>query len=764
MNYQDAHGDWRHRRWMGRTVFDKPSVIGTKFDWIATCMVSLILQGNAWGFITGRDGYGYPTGIEWIPPEDVYVEEDPQQRWNPMRAQVYVYGRKVDWMNELFHVKAFPLPGRIEGISPLRAFAETILAGKEAMKYGTTWFQSGGFPPGTFKNNEIEIDGQQAQEMRDHLLKTLRQRVPLVYGRDWDYKPVTVNANEAQFIEALQLNATHIAAILNLPPDRLGGTRGDSLTYNCVDAQTEILTQRGWLTHSQVREGDLALTANTMTGLSEWQPVQRVHTWDDGPYPVQRFESRNHSSASTLNHRWPVTVSRRSGWDWKLTSGLSSEHRVAAALPVTAPSEAKWSDALVELIAWFWTEGWQSKYGSVTLAQSDHANPQNVARIRHALTTVFGPSGSLYERGVPSWREDHGDRGIVHFRLNARAGRQLIAHAPGKVISVEFLSQLTRAQLELFYQVSIDADGTRRRGTGDVIAQKDKARLDAFQVACALTGRAGTVCGPNSRGMYHMSIRKSPWVKPNGHAKFTAYGTEPLVWCVQTENKSWFARRNGTCYFTGNTTEQSTLQVIEALRPWLVRLEEAFFDCLPQNRFARFYTDALLKTDLKTRMDIYVAQRNIGMRTVDELRELEDLPPMRHGVGKEEMPLVLMQEMAARAGVIPRSILSSVVFEMDLAADRLEEISKKYPQAEGEGNAGPVVQSPVQYLGGLITQQNRGGEAGREAEVRLKRIADRARALEKQPEYIGAWIPESHASAPWVNGKKTRDIVLDHVG
>lgn len=444
MNYQDTHGDWRHRRWMGRTVFDKPSVIGTKFDWVATCMVSLILQGNAWGFITGRDGYGYPTGIEWIPPEDVYVEEDPQQRWNPMRAQVYVYGRKVDWINELFHVKAFPLPGRIEGLSPLRAFAETILAGKEAMKYGTTWFQSGGFPPGTFKNNEIEIDGAQAEEMRNHLLKTLRQRVPLVYGRDWDYKPVTVNANEAQFIEALQLNATHIAAILNLPPDRLGGTRGDSLTYN--------------------------------------------------------------------------------------------------------------------------------------------------------------------------------------------------------------------------------------------------------------------------------------------------------------------------------TTEQSTLQVIEALRPWLVRLEEAFFDCLPQNRFARFYTDALLKTDLKTRMDIYVSQRNIGLRTVDELRELEDLPPLRRGVGEEALPLVLMQEMAARAGVIPRSILSSVVFEMDIAANRLEQYAQEHPQQNDGEDAGPVVQSPAQYLGSLITQQNRGGEAGREAEVRLKRIADRARTLEKQPEYIGAWIPESHASAPWINGKKTRDIVLDHVG
>ena len=36
-------------------------------------MTVLLLHGNAWGVVTGRDGYGFPTGIEWIPPEDVAV-------------------------------------------------------------------------------------------------------------------------------------------------------------------------------------------------------------------------------------------------------------------------------------------------------------------------------------------------------------------------------------------------------------------------------------------------------------------------------------------------------------------------------------------------------------------------------------------------------------------------------------------------------------------------------------------------------------------
>jgi hypothetical protein len=611
-------------------------------------MTSLLLHGNAWGLITGRDGYGYPTGIEWIPPHLVDVQDDAQQPWNPMRARVYVQGRLMsDWRNEMFHVKGYALAGRVEGISPLRAFVLTVMSGIESSKYGADWFQAGGFPSGVFRNQEQEVSLEDAREIRESLMEAIIGHKPLVIGRDWDYKPVSVPPSEAQFLEATQMNATQLAAIYGLPPDRVGGRRGDSLTYSCADSDTEILTLRGWLRHDQVVAGDTCLTLSTTTGMAEWQPVTSVHVYDDGPYPVTRLENLAHSSVTTADHRWPVMLSGRTGgngWAWKTTATLPTDARICAAAPVVAPAEPKWSDALVELVGWLWTEGWIGGSGAVTLAQSDAVNPGNVARIRAALTELLGPSAA--ERGVsllgsrgwrkreliraeldrdpgqsdrviasacgadahtvrnlrqgltgrndngPGWQEDRDERGLVHFRLNAQAGALLLEHAPGKVVTTEFLSQLTRAQLELFYQVSMDADGSRH-GASWTMAQKDRARLEAFQVACALTGRSGVIRQAAS-GMYVMPVQLSPWRKPKGHAEYVTQETTDLVWCVQTPNKSWFARRNGTCYFTGNTVEQSTLQVIEALRPWIVRLENAFFSLLPANRYARFNSDALL--------------------------------------------------------------------------------------------------------------------------------------------------------------------------
>jgi HK97 family phage portal protein len=236
----------------GPTMFDDPSELGTIFDWIFMAMVSLILHGNAWGLIIGKDAYGFPKGIEWLPPQDVIVHRDTEYQFNPLRTKVYVYGREVKWFGpdkEIIHIGAFPLPGQLESLSLIRALATTIMSGKQTEQYGLSWYQAGGFPPGILKNEELEVDPEQAAQIRSMLVATLRRREPLVIGRDWEYTPVTVPPSEAQFIDAMQLNATHIGAVLNLPPDRLGGKRGDSLTYTTVEMSAlQILDAlRPWL-------------------------------------------------------------------------------------------------------------------------------------------------------------------------------------------------------------------------------------------------------------------------------------------------------------------------------------------------------------------------------------------------------------------------------------------------------------------------------------------------------------------------------------
>lgn len=198
--------------------------------------------------------------------------------------------------------------------------------------------------------------------------------------------------------------------------------------------------------------------------------------------------------------------------------------------------------------------------------------------------------------------------------------------------------------------------------------------------------------------------------------------------------------------------QDSALQIIEALRPWLVRLEYAFSDLLPRNRFVRFYTDALLKTDLETRVKIYQIQRNIGLRTVDEIRELEDLAPFPGSVGDEPMPLQLMNALGQRAGALPKSMEDQVLFLMDRATEGLVKLQRDHPGLVQPVAASSGAPDPAGMLGSMFTNYARSlardpVRGFDDDALFLRQLGDRALAT-ASPEYVGAWIPDPREHVP----------------
>ena len=198
---------------------------GQLVTWLKRCVASLMLRGNAYGYITERDGYGYPTVIQWLDPSDVSCNDI-----NPWAPIWYWQGRPIP-VEDLLHIPWFVIAGKVQGLSPIEAYAVTVTTGLQAQEYGNSWFAAGGVPPGTFKNSAKEVGPTQASAISDRLTAAIRSRRPIVYGSDWDYKPLTVPPEQAQFIETLNMTATQIASIYGLPPEMIGGSTGDPLTY-----------------------------------------------------------------------------------------------------------------------------------------------------------------------------------------------------------------------------------------------------------------------------------------------------------------------------------------------------------------------------------------------------------------------------------------------------------------------------------------------------------------------------------------------------
>lgn len=80
--------------------------------------------------------------------------------------------------------------------------------------------------------------------------------------------------------------------------------------------------------------------------------------------------------------------------------------------------------------------------------------------------------------------------------------------------------------------------------------------------------------------------------------------------------------------------EQGIGFVVYTLGPWLARFEQALTALLPSDHFARFNVSALLRGNAKDRYLAYAIGRQWGWFCVDDIRALEDLPPLPDGAGQ----------------------------------------------------------------------------------------------------------------------------------
>lgn len=232
-------------------LFRQPSATGRPRDWMFRAMTSLIYRGNAVGYITSRNTLEYPTSIEWLNPDDVNVDDRLYYGRGSFTDPIwYVRGEEVPTA-DIVHIPWFTMPGRVWGLSPIAAFASTVGVGLAAQEFKADWFRNGGVPPGKFKNSTQVVDQQAANTIKRRLVNAIRSHEPIVYGKDWDYDPITVSESEAKFVETMRLGATEIANIYGIPPEMIGGETGKSMTYSNTEMQGIDLvrfTLLPWLT------------------------------------------------------------------------------------------------------------------------------------------------------------------------------------------------------------------------------------------------------------------------------------------------------------------------------------------------------------------------------------------------------------------------------------------------------------------------------------------------------------------------------------
>lgn len=218
----------------------------TDFDWKHMMVVSLVMRGNFFGVVVERDPLGYPTTIAPLHPDQVRLERDA----TTFEKKLWIGGQRRD-LADLFHIRAFTLPGCDVGLSPISMARHALGLGLEAQEYGEKWFRDGASPSSVLETDSDLSDDQVKRVQRSWISSHGGRRRPAVLSGGFKWKPITITPEESQFLQTRKFQVTEIARMLGIPPHMIGDVDSSSSWGTGIEQQSigfVTYTLRPWLT------------------------------------------------------------------------------------------------------------------------------------------------------------------------------------------------------------------------------------------------------------------------------------------------------------------------------------------------------------------------------------------------------------------------------------------------------------------------------------------------------------------------------------
>ena len=325
--------------------------------------------------------------------------------------------------------------------------------------------------------------------------------------------------------------------------------------FACLDDQTEVLTPRGWLRHDELQTTDDIAGYDLDTGTARWTGCFAVNRYDyDGP--MVAVEKRDLSMRLTENHRCIVRRPHSAVplVDEVVEAGdLGPRHAI--------PRSAPWEDQeptkaigvpMASLCGWIAAEGWyQGRI--VRISQSLTANPAKCDDLERLWWRLLPNEGILTQYKERVWRGKPWTD--CSWRLPDKLGADVQRLMPDKLLPWSF-TRLPEDERRAVLEAFIDGDGHRRPDGRIGIYQKDRHNLDVLQAIAVTLGYKTTLRRGSDKwtlfltlGSRAISLRSTNGVNaPIGREHYKG-----IVWCPTTGTGTFFARRNGSVFITGNS-------------------------------------------------------------------------------------------------------------------------------------------------------------------------------------------------------------------
>lgn len=213
----------------------------TSFSFRETMMQHLLLWGNAYAQKI-YNGLGELIALYPLMPQKMDVQRG-------MDGKIYyVYTKTPDeagqgdketivmTKHEVFHIPGMGFDGLV-GYSPIAMARNSLGMSLATEEYGSKFFANGASPSGVLEHPGVLKDPEKVREAWNRAYRGSNNANKIaVLEEGMKYTPISVNPDEAQFLETRKFQIDEIARIFGVPPHMIGDLEKSS--FNNIEQQS----------------------------------------------------------------------------------------------------------------------------------------------------------------------------------------------------------------------------------------------------------------------------------------------------------------------------------------------------------------------------------------------------------------------------------------------------------------------------------------------------------------------------------------------
>lgn len=191
----------------------------------------LCLRGNFYAYKVMALG----NVVELLPLNPDIVTPKLKDDWSVEYKVNFKSGEKTLTQNEIWHVRLFTLDG-LNGLNPIAYARQALGLGQAMDAHAAKLFTNGAVTSGVLRTEQQLTDeafGRLKTEFQGEHMGVANAYKPMILEMGLDWKPISLSAQDTQFIESKKLTEAQICGLFRVPPHLVASM--EKMTLNNIE-------------------------------------------------------------------------------------------------------------------------------------------------------------------------------------------------------------------------------------------------------------------------------------------------------------------------------------------------------------------------------------------------------------------------------------------------------------------------------------------------------------------------------------------------